>query len=305
MDETVAAALDAIPDARWGVAVSGGADSTALLVLLRERRPTLPLVVLHVNHQLRGDESDDDERFVLGLARSLDLPCVVRRADESRDPAEVVTGNRQEAYRRLRLGFFSDAVQESALAGVLLAHHADDNAETVLLRLARGSGVLGLRGMSRDARLGGVRLFRPLLDVSGEALRDELRSRSLTWREDSSNQTLGYARNRARVVLRESAGLRDVLLELARDARDVTQWLRTATSTLPGRFRVAELADLSDIQARFAARRWLLERGATSQKLNDDLCDRLVEMARDASTPTLQAFPGIDVVRRNGMIAVK
>jgi tRNA(Ile)-lysidine synthetase-like protein len=303
MDGSVASALDAIPDGRWGVAVSGGADSTALLVLLRERRPTLPLVVLHFNHQLRGDESDDDERFVVALTRSLDLPCVVRRADESRDPAEVVTGNRQQAYRLRRLGFFRDAVREHMLAGVLLAHHADDNAETVLLRLARGSGVLGLRGMSKDSRVSGVRLLRPLLDVAGEALRDELRARSLTWREDSSNQQLGYARNRARVVLRESAGLRDALLELARAARALTNWLRATTPTLPERFRVAELADLSDLQARFAARCWLMARGATPRKLNDDLCDRLVEMARDASSPATWMFPNLTVSRRAGRIA--
>ena len=303
MDESVVAGLDSIPDGRWGVAVSGGADSTALLVLLRERRPALPLVALHFNHQLRGDESDDDERFVRALAGSLDVPCVVSRAAESPGTGGVMEGNRQQAWRRRRLGFFLAATREQALAGVLLAHHADDHAETVLLRLSRGSGVLGLCGMSRDTRVGGVRLLRPLLDVPGDVLREELRLRSQSWREDSSNLEPGYARNRARIVLRATPGLRDALLALARAAGDVSQWLRATTITLADRFRVSELADLPDIQARFAARRWLLARGATPAKLNDHVCDRLVEMARDASAPATQMFPNLTVTRRLGKIS--
>jgi tRNA(Ile)-lysidine synthase len=88
------------------------------------------------------------------------------------------------------------------LDGVILAHHADDQAETVLLRLLRGSGYAGLAGMARDSDVGGLRVLRPLLTVRAESLRQYLKSRSLSWREDSSNRSGKYLRNRVRIFLR-------------------------------------------------------------------------------------------------------
>lgn len=305
MDESVAHALDAIPDGHWGVAVSGGADSTALLVLLRERRPSLPLVALHYNHELRGTESDRDEHFVRRLAETLQLATVVERAGQDAAPGGNTPARRQARYRGLRLRFFARCVASHHLDGVLLGHHRDDQAETVLFRLVRGSGLLGLTGMARDRVVSGVRLLRPLLDVDGQALRDELRRRHIDWCEDSSNQHQQYARNRARGLLRACPELRAAVITLQAHARSLVHWLEANTPTLPPEFPCDLLADLSDLQARFAARRWLRAAGGDVEDINERTCGRLVRMARDAATPACQSFPGVEVLRRGGRIAAR
>lgn len=305
MDESVATALDAIPAGRWGVAVSGGADSTALLVLLRERRPSLPLVVLHYNHQLRGDESDRDETFVRLLAGSLGLPFVVRRDSDEPTPGLPcgTTHRMQHGYRALRLSFFRQCVAAQQLDGVLLAHHFDDQVETVFHRLLRGSGLLGLTGMKPDTVVAGVRLLRPLLKVFGGSLRDALRDRGITWCEDSSNRQGRYTRNRVRRLLREDFTLQLAIADLQCHASVVVQWLEENTPRLPAEFSCDQLADLPDLQARFGARRWLLDAGVPIEEINEDACDRLVKMSRDAATPAVEAFPGVTVYRSGRRIA--
>src|SRR6478735_4184777 len=144
---------------RVGVAVSGGADSVALLHILRDLWSEL--VVLHVNHHLRGEESDGDEAFVRELAQSLGLTIVVEHAVP---PA----GNLEQEARRGRRAFFLRCREELDLKRVALGHTRSDQAETVLFRLLRGSGLTGLAGM-RPASDDGF--IRPLLTTS----RDEVR----------------------------------------------------------------------------------------------------------------------------------
>ncbi|WP_269541466.1 tRNA lysidine(34) synthetase TilS [Cerasicoccus fimbriatus] len=177
----------------WGVACSGGADSLALLLLLWARYPQRRgrLRVLHFNHGLRGANADADAEFVRVVANGLGLEFRLGRADFS--PGTKVG---EGELRAARLKFFSEA----DCAVVCLGHHANDVAETQLMRLTRGSGAEGFaapRPVSQPARNSPVHL-RPMLEWSREAIVDGLRQLEIPWREDASNQTGDYFRNRIR-----------------------------------------------------------------------------------------------------------
>lgn len=177
------------------VGVSGGADSVALLDLLA----TLPgfpltLVVAHLNHCLRGDESDDDQRFVQQLADRYQLPCELRCVDVSQ-LARQQRLSLEEAGRTARYAFFDELRTRHHATAIAVAHHSDDQAETLLLRLLRGAGTTGLAAMAARNRDG---IIRPLLTISRQELREHLTARGLTYREDSSNTDQAYLRNRVR-----------------------------------------------------------------------------------------------------------
>lgn len=170
---------------RVGVAVSGGADSVALLHLLEELRPTLGmnLAVLHFNHQLRGAESDADEQFVASLASQLKLELFTSREDVA-SAARANGWNLEDAGRRLRYAFFSSVADAGRVVRVAVAHTADDQAETVLARLLRGTGPAGLASIYPVKGC----IVRPLLGIRRHELRADLARRGQSWREDSSNQ---------------------------------------------------------------------------------------------------------------------
>jgi tRNA(Ile)-lysidine synthase len=177
-----------------GVAVSGGSDSIALLYLLFEARHTLRidrLGVLHVNHGLRGTESDGDERLVRGLAKRLGLSCHVRRLP-GRSPSDT---GMEEWARNERYRFFSDLRRRKGYDFLATGHTADDQAETIIQRIMRGSGLRGLRGILAQREDG---IIRPLLGCSRADLASWLKSRGIAWRTDSSNRSLDYQRNRVR-----------------------------------------------------------------------------------------------------------
>ncbi len=190
---------------RIGIAVSGGADSTALLVLLAECRDALDFeaVVLHVDHGIRPD-SASDARFVRALARRFNLPFHSTRLSIVRRRGESI----EMAARRERLAFFARMTRRLKLDAIATGHHADDVAETFLLRLARGSGPVGLAGLKRISRLavpagpGGEELpitfIRPLLDIRDTQLREFLSARGIEWREDSTNADTSIPRNKVR-----------------------------------------------------------------------------------------------------------
>ena len=181
------------PSDRVAVTVSGGADSVCLLHLLREAYPDQHLLVVHINHLLRGAESDADEAFVRDLAARLGLPCAVERIAVGSLP-----GNLEENAREARLASFRRLIESGHADRVATGHTASDQAETVLFRLLRGTGGTGLAGIRPAVEPG---LIRPLLEVTREEVRDWLRFRRLEWREDSSNADPSYARNRIRNCL--------------------------------------------------------------------------------------------------------
>jgi tRNA(Ile)-lysidine synthase len=176
---------------RLGVAVSGGADSVVLLHVLHRIAGSIGfhLTILHVNHQLRSGESDSDEEFVRRLAEQYQLPILVKHGP-------VEPGNLEQEARRVRRSFFRQAMQDHSLRKVALGHTKTDQAETVLFRLFRGSGQTGLAGMLLVSKEG---LIRPLLTTSREEVRRFAGEAQLSWREDSSNRNLQFARNRLRL----------------------------------------------------------------------------------------------------------
>ncbi|MDD2501528.1 MAG: tRNA lysidine(34) synthetase TilS [Geobacter sp.] len=177
------------------VGVSGGADSVALLDLLATLHDfPLALVVAHLNHCLRGDESDGDQQFVQQLAAQYQLPFELRRVDV-RQLAEQQRLSLEEAGRTARYAFFDELRIRHHASAVAVAHHADDQAETFLLRLLRGAGTTGLAAMSPLNQSG---IIRPLLTVTRQELQEHLAARQLTFREDSSNTDQSYLRNRIR-----------------------------------------------------------------------------------------------------------
>lgn len=182
-------------DACLIVAVSGGADSVALLDILS----SLPcysfrLVVAHLNHLLRGQESDEDEMFVRRLAQGYGLPFELSRVDV-RSMAKNRRISLEEAGREARYSFFEELRTRHKADAIAVAHHADDQAETLLIRLLRGSGITGLSGMSAD---NGRMVVRPLLGITRKELRNWLDARGLAFREDSSNTDRSILRNRIR-----------------------------------------------------------------------------------------------------------
>jgi tRNA(Ile)-lysidine synthase len=183
------------------VAASGGVDSTVLAHALGElaRRQRLELAIGHVNHGLRGADSEIDERAVRDLAAALDAPVAVAAVDPRALRSDCSSRERptlQEAARTLRYEALRSMAGRLGAGRIATAHNADDQAETVLLRLLRGTGPDGLGGIPERSPDGVV--VRPLLRVSRAEIEAFARARRLHWREDTSNRSPDYTRNRLR-----------------------------------------------------------------------------------------------------------
>ncbi len=179
---------------RIGVGVSGGADSVALLTLLHELRAELGVVVsaVHFNHQLRGKASDGDEKFVAALAERFGLTLHVGRGDVAGTARREKT-NLEDAARRSRYKFFGRLAEQGAVDVIVTAHTMDDQAETVLAHIFRGTGIAGLAGIHPVSGC----VLRPLLRFRRAELRKYLRAKKQKWREDASN--LDTTKSRARM----------------------------------------------------------------------------------------------------------
>jgi tRNA(Ile)-lysidine synthase len=200
------------PQALLVVAVSGGPDSLALLhILWRLQRAGGPrLHVAHLDHCFRGAQSAAEAVFVAETAQAWELPATVHTVDV---PARVrqLRSNAQATARSVRYAFLADVARATGAAAVAVAHHADDQAETLLLHLVRGAGMTGLRGMrvyvpwSEWGGAGEVGsepgLIRPLLDVTRAAISDYCAAQQLQPRDDPSNRSRAYTRNRIRAEL--------------------------------------------------------------------------------------------------------
>jgi tRNA(Ile)-lysidine synthase len=183
------------PGDRIGLGVSGGADSVALLRIFAELRTQLGIgvLVLHFHHRLRGTEADEDEHFVKALAEEFHLEFESGRADVAAE-ARLHGWNVEDAARRLRYQFFSSVAETLSLNRVAVAHTANDQAETVLSHLLRGTGLTGLAGIYPAAGL----IIRPLLELGREELREYLSDLEQPWREDATNQDTSRMRARIR-----------------------------------------------------------------------------------------------------------
>lgn len=260
------------------VAVSGGIDSVVLLDALQHLAPPLGLVLAvgHVNHALRGSEADADQRFVETLAAKRGLPVGVRAVDPQgarKIGPSRIRPSLEEAARELRYAALRAIAAELGSTVIATAHQADDQAETVLLRLLRGTGPDGLGGIPE--RSGDGLLVRPLLRVSRAEIEAYAVARQLTWREDASNASPAFARNRLRGewipgLAREfNPRLLQRIADLAEAQRRDSEWIATLVAAEAARrmwreeatLRLARdgWAALPDALARRLARHALIE----------------------------------------------
>ena len=214
---------------RIGVAVSGGADSVFLLHALVERG--LAAAILHVNHKLRGEEAELDERFVRELAARFELPVFVAARP-------VANGNIEQEARSARYVFFEAQIAAGHCDAVATGHTKEDQAETVLGRFLRGAGTAGLSGIR--PRTEGC-IVRPLLDLGREEIRASLRERGIEWREDASNLDTAFLRNRIRHEIMPqlaelNPSLADVLAGTAECAQDEEDYWRAEVAKLETQF---------------------------------------------------------------------
>lgn len=224
------------PGKRVAVALSGGADSVALLRALAERREELGLVLhaAHLHHGLRGAEADGDLEFCRELAARLDIPFHEAHVDTAAEacadakagkPAETI----EEAARRLRYSWFRQLSSEVPLDAIATAHTLDDQAETVLAKFLRGAWTEGIAGISPKLESPEGLIVRPLLGVKRAEIEAYLRGLGQGWREDSSNRHLTFTRNRIRHELLPllegwNPRLREHLTQMAELARGEEVW---------------------------------------------------------------------------------
>ncbi|MGH9765908.1 MAG: tRNA lysidine(34) synthetase TilS [Blastocatellia bacterium] len=184
------------------VAVSGGADSTALLDALvrlcESDELAVTVLAAHLNHQLRGEESDEDEQFVRDAAARLGAPIFIERIDVG-ERARAETQNWEATARRVRYDFLRRVAEQNRVYFVLTAHTQDDQAETILMRLLRGAGAEGLRGIHEIMPLGEhTKLIRPMLTVTRAEVIAHCEHYGLAFRADSSNLDSHFTRNHIR-----------------------------------------------------------------------------------------------------------
>jgi tRNA(Ile)-lysidine synthase len=232
------------PGDRVCCAISGGADSTALLLLLHAAN-SLPknalgvgLSAVHINHTLRGPESDADQAFVAELCDRLQVPLSIHPVDTA---ARAATHHEtiEEAARNLRYAVFESLLKEKIATHILTAHTLDDQAETVLMKLLRGAWLEGLSAIAPEIALPHGKILRPLLHTRRDDLRTYLTAQNQPWREDSSNSDEAFTRNRLRhtvlpVLRAENPSIDNTLSNLAELAREEeSRWTVELTRLLP------------------------------------------------------------------------
>jgi tRNA(Ile)-lysidine synthase len=206
------------------LAVSGGPDSVVMLDYFarQARGRRLKLHVCHINHGLRGAESDADEKFVRRLAESYGLPCGVFRARVKALAKKTGSGT-EHAARTERYRLLLKYARANGCRLVATAHHSDDNAETVLLNLLRGTRARGLAGIPPSRPLGGgVRVIRPLMALTRREIEAYLKANGVKARKDSTNDDQKYTRNWIRATLlplleKKQPRIREHLIEIAED----------------------------------------------------------------------------------------
>ena len=301
------------PGDRVAVAVSGGADSVALLRLLVEIRAELGILlsVAHVNHKLRGEESDEDERFVADLARQLglELHSTVAPLEPTRESGT------EAAARQLRYDFFCQLARAKRASKIATAHTIDDQSETVLLRILRGTGIRGLSGihprfiLKQQGRVFGE-VVRPLLGFRRAELEQFLVGLGQAWREDSSNRDLNFLRNRVRhlvvPVLKESFGATAVenLADLAEIARGEEEYwnhshpeIHTFRPPAPGKaagpapVEIARIGSLPLAAQRRLVREWL-ETSASGLTVSFRTIEEVLDLARGPAGKRIELAGG-------------
>lgn len=295
------------------VGVSGGADSMSLLDGLCRARDTgrgpERIVVAHLNHQLRGSDSDEDESFVRVEAARYGVGCEVERQPVG-EIAKAGRLNLEAVARSCRYDFLQRVAIDAAAPVVFTAHTSDDQAETVLMRLLRGSGMTGLTGIHWQRPLGeGVRLIRPFLAATRAEILDHLRHYSIGFRVDQSNHSIDFMRNRIRhellpILRTYNPGIDQLLVRtsgLLREDENCLHELSGQHLTDAGegdRLRIVAIRDLPTALRRRVIRDWIAARRGNLQRIAAAhliSIDRLVESGQSGR---LIQLPGGDQVVR-------
>jgi tRNA(Ile)-lysidine synthase len=284
-------------------AVSGGADSVCMLHLLKSMAEKLHISVAaaHFNHMLRGDESDRDEEFVRSLCEDLNVPFYSGRGDVAKFARENSMGT-EEAARKLRYDFLFKTAEEIGAQKIATAHTADDNAETVIMRIARGTGLKGLCGIPpvRD------NIIRPILTVTRQEVEDHLEKYGLPHVEDSTNLSDDYTRNKIRHLVMPV--LREINPQVSEAVASMTELLRQDESFLereaeaalkrfPGeRLPVKELLELPEP----VLRRVIMARAG--ENLNKVHVESILSLLRTGGPSAELSIPGKTLRREYGDI---
>jgi tRNA(Ile)-lysidine synthase len=294
------------------VAVSGGADSMALLHLLMVVRPAAgyDIAVAHANFGLRGEASDGDQEFVMDACRRLGVECHTRRFDARRD-SDVWRKSIEETARMERYGFFDELCEEFGYTRVVTGHHSGDNAETMLFNLFRGTSPGGFRGI----RAVNGRIVRPLLPFGREELETYLAEKGIDWRTDATNLDTVHDRNfiRHRVIPLVEERFRDKLMpslrRLSEQAAELDEFVERHLSRLlhdhpmldpeRGRLHVATMLKLTQFEQKEVLKRTLRSQGAP---VDGQLLQRLAELLELQPGRVVQAGRGISVVKRDGFL---
>lgn len=265
-----------MPQDKILVGVSGGADSVCLLLVLDtlSKEYSFSLEVVHVEHGIRGQESVEDATFVEGLCDRLGVVYTKISVDVPAFSGETGMGT-EEAARVLRYQAFARLAKEKH-AKVALAHHMEDNAETILFQMLRGSSLTGLCGM-QPVRLSedGVTYIRPLLSVHREEIESYLVSCGMNWRTDSTNKELEYSRNFLRnVVLPQLMQLND---------QAVAHINNTAE----------QLKDIRDFMEQETDKAWLMQQQVVAQKFTEQSANMMGEAAEAGSQAVILDIPSL------------
>ena len=310
------------PGAGVVVGVSGGADSVALLAVLRDlaTRPGAGwrLTVAHLNHRLRP-EADEDEQFVAELAARWQIPLVRERCDV-RDEARRTGEGLEQAARTVRYDFLLRAADQNRATRVALGHHADDNVETVLYRVIRGTHLRGMGGIPVSRPLGpaNVRVVRPMLGLRRTEIEAFCRRRRLAWRTDTTNADTDIRRNFIRhellPLLRErlNPGADEALLRLGAASAAADEHLAAEAQRALGKAGLSgsptdapivldrcALTGLDPIIRAYAMRIALERAGLAMRELGADRLDELSRLI-DPDGPPAVSLPGNWRARREG-----
>ncbi len=286
------------------LALSGGPDSVALfraMLALRQDQSTDNggLIVAHFNHRLRGPASDEDAQWVENLCQRWAVPCQIG-SPRSADELMTQKGSPSEALaRKARYQFLRQVAEQYGFRYVATAHTADDQVETILHRIFRGTGIAGLAGMSRARLLSpAVTLIRPFLSFSRQELRQYLADLGQDYRHDASNEDVRFTRNRIRrqllPLLRDQFNphVEEAVLRLGRLAGEVAEWIHTEaarqlkeTAFHEGQtwvFRADRLAKLPNFLIREIFRSLWRQQGWPQQQMGQAEWELLVEAVRQA-----------------------
>ncbi|SNS93357.1 tRNA(Ile)-lysidine synthase [Granulicella rosea] len=323
------------PGDRLCVAISGGADSVALLLLLHEANTAarnalgVGLSAVHIHHGLRAEESDGDQQFVVELCQRLEIPLHLHGVDTLAHASANRLGI-EEAARNLRYAAFHTLLNEGKEDTILTAHTLDDQAETVLMKLLRGAWTEGLSAIHPALALPRGKILRPLLGLRRDDLRTYLKSKEQPWREDSSNADEAFTRNRIRhtvlpLLREENPGLDQTLANMAEIARDEeARWQvelarllpqvvlpgkpvrggGRSNSTAPGEAAVA--IELERLRAMDPALRRRVIRAAARQigaRISFEETGRILALGGFQADPTVPSKPGAILKLANGVVA--